>query len=271
MLVPAAVRVKLRALRALNEDEAITAFARRLLEDQTSPSVLQAAAEIDGADRLKLLDKAVTERKKNASETEPPTLDDLNWSYAEALSAAGRVQEALRLAAGVIDRTRASIAALEGLPEPDPRRSRLVTLRDDLVPRAESFQRMWAAAGDYDRALLSISMAQENATDDPGASTAKYEVQRAEIYAKTGKPDLELESWAKAFAARMDARTRDRIRERAPKVGKTAEEVFARAREIRTRNAVAIGRFTLKTLDGRRIALGSARSKVLLVNFFFPT
>ncbi len=210
-----AVQLKIRALQAQKNDAAVREIAEQLLERETSPYVLEAAATFARADTLRLLDKAIVERSKNTSRTASPTLSDLHWEYAKRL-----VED-----------------------------------------------------GEYEKALDRVAVAEQTGEDPPLEAVAAYAKLRADIYAKMGRSDLELDSYTKAFAARMDPATRDRIRELAVRNGKKPEGAFARARELRGQNAVAITTFELKGTDGAPVTLARvrAKAKVTLVNFFFPT
>jgi tetratricopeptide (TPR) repeat protein len=268
-----AIRAKLLALRAQKKDDAIKELGRKILESETDPVLLQSAAQADKADSLKLLDKAIAERKKNPSPTASPTLSDLTWSYAQSLGQAGRKDEAFKLYMETVEEAKKNIAELEALPKEDPKRAPLTMLRMNLGSRYQTLAKLLADAGDYQKALDYVDLSQQSGGDEPLGGTARYEEVRAGIYAKMGKPELELESYAKSFAVRMDIKTRDKIREVATKNGKKPDEVLERARQIRKQNAVTIKGFELKTLDGPVVTLDSIRSKAkaTLVNFFFPT
>jgi tetratricopeptide (TPR) repeat protein len=268
-----ALRLKFSALRAQKKDDAVRDLVQKLLESETDPAVLQSAASYSPSDSVKLLEKAIAERQKNPAALASPTLSDLRWSYALSLTQSGRRAEGLNLSTQVLEETKKTIADLQALPKDDPNRSRLTMLQMTIGGRYQSIANSLAAAGDYQKALDYIALAEQSMSDNPLQGAERYEDLRANIYAKMGRRDLELESYAKSFAARMDPKIQDKIRDLAAKNDKKPEEVFARAREIRKENAKAISPFELKTLDGQTVTLDSmrAKAKVILVNFFFPT
>jgi hypothetical protein len=123
---------KFAALEAQKNDEGIRALGQKILKTETSPYLLENAAQCDKVDGLQLLDKAITERSKHPETTEQPTLADLRWSYARSLAQAGRKDESLKLAIAVIGETTEGIAKLEELPADDSKRSRLEFLQETL-------------------------------------------------------------------------------------------------------------------------------------------
>jgi tetratricopeptide (TPR) repeat protein len=267
----AAIRAKLAAYRNAKDNTAASAFGLKLLETETSPSLLEVAALFDKVNGPKLFEKAIAERAKDTDTMAAPRLDVLRWEYAQILIGVGRRDEALKLALEVVDETKKSLADLDALPNEDARQQRRAVLQSILRSRCTSVAAMLSTAGQYQRALDYIQFAEEGAPDLARESVSDYEAVRARIYGKMGKPDLELDSYARAFSARMDIETRDLIRGLSAKLGRSPDEAFARARELRTKRATPIKGFELKTLDGPTATLESLRAKVTLVNFFFPT
>ncbi len=269
-----AIRAKFGALKAQKKDGEISRLALKLLETERDPTILHVAADADEADSLKLLEKAVAERKKLSTPLGLSSdLDDLTWSYAQALGRAGRKDEAMKLSLEAVEQSTKAVAQAEALPSASPGRSiRILMANRSLGSRYQGMANLLADAGEYDKALDYVALLERTPSEDsPPERRAQCEDLRARIYAKMGKPDLELESYAKSFAASMETKTRDKIRELAQKNGKKPEDIFARARGIRNENAQAIKPFELKTLDGQTIALGSLQASAILVNFFFPT
>ena len=265
-----ATQTKYRALRELKRDDAIKKFSNTLLESEASPSILSAAAEEDEANAVRLLEKAIAERSKKEDKTAAPTLDNLRWDYAEALNDAGRKEEGVKLMQEVLEETRTAIADLEALPKDDPKRARERRLQSALGFRYEMLGRTFEKNGDYDKALEYVGMAEKHAAN-PLERKSGFELRRAGIYQKMGKPELEFESYVKAFAARMDKPNREKLLAAAEKNRVSEKEAYDRARKARRATAAAIEGFELKTLEGETRTLASFRSKVTLLNFFFPT
>jgi hypothetical protein len=69
----------------------------------------------------------------------------------------------------------------------------------------------------------------------------------------------------------MDQTTRDKIATLAQKTERIPDDFYARAREIRNRDARPIYPFDLVTDTGGRMRLADIKAKVILVNLFFPT
>jgi tetratricopeptide (TPR) repeat protein len=268
-----ALTSKLMTLQRLKRDDEIKALCARLLDTETNVSVLQAAARYDRANGVKLLEKAIAERRKNESATAAPTLDDLRWSYADALEAAGRKEEAKKLSEELMAESTKAIAELEALPRTDPKRSRLSMLRMTLTQRYTTMSTQATSAGQLDKALEYIDLAEQASGPGGLRSPDRFWTTRAGIYAKAGKVDLELDAYVQAFAYGLDVKTRDKIIEVSGKLGKDPEAAYARARELRAGNAKPVFVFDLKTLEGEAITLDGLRkdAKVTLVNFFFPT
>lgn len=259
---------KIEVLKAQKKDDAVKALAQKLLETETEPLVLRDVAWVVGSDDgPKFFEKAIAERKKNPAGS--PSLGDITTSYALTLIRWGRKDEGIKLAREAVDEMTKEIADLEVLPVADPRHAQLRSLPRDAAFRCQEMANMFADAGDYQKALKCADLIER--ARDPADPALRYDDLRAGIYAKMGKPELVLEVYAKSFAANMDVRTRDRIRELAAKNGRTPEEIFDRARQIRKANARAIKAFELKTVDGEMIALHSLKAKAVLVTFFFPT
>ena len=259
------------ALRSQKNEKGMEELGRKILESETSPSLLQSAAASDRANSLKLLEKAIAERQKDPSPTAAPALIDLRWAYAQSLGRTDRKDEALKLSLEVIEAAKKNAAELESLPSEDPQRRRLESARRVLRDRYQTISNMFSSAGQYETALKYLSVFEESAGDNALEGRAGLEQQRAEIYAKMGKPELQMESYARSFAARMDIAMRDKIVKLAGELGKDPEAVFERARGIRKESAAPIKAFELKTAEGLVVTLDSVKSKVTLVNFFFPT
>jgi peroxiredoxin len=122
----------------------------------------------------------------------------------------------------------------------------------------------------HDRALEYVALAEQfvgNSVELLGV----IEPFRARILAEAGKLEPALASYVRSFAMTMNAKTDEAIRDLSKKLGKDPEEAYRAAREMRSRNAVAIPGFELKTLDGKTVTLDSLRSKATLVNFFYPS
>jgi hypothetical protein len=248
------------ALEAQKNDEDIRALGQQILKTETSPYLLENAAQCDKADGLQLLDKAIAERSKHLETTEQPTLADLRWSYARSLAQAGRKEESLKLAIAVIGETTEGIAKLEELPADAPKRSRLEFLQETLSDRYEEFVRWCADAGQRELALQYLSR-QEQVPSPQGRSNV--ENSRADVYEKLGKPDLALDCLVRAFAERMDQTTRDKIATLAQKTERIPDDFYARAREIRNRDARPIYPFCSCRFPGqglRRAATTPART-----------
>jgi tetratricopeptide (TPR) repeat protein len=265
-----AVTTKYRALTQLKRDEAVKGFSRSLLESESNPSILSAAAERDAANARLLLEKAIVERGKKEDKNASPTLDTLRWNYAEAINDAGRKDEAVKLMRDILEETRKAIADLEALPKDDPARSRERRLRSVLGFRFESLSRTLEKNGDFEGAIQAIAAAEKHAAN-PLERKSSWELRRAGIYQKMGKPDLEFESHVRAFAARMDKPNREKLLASGEKNRVSEKEAYDRARKVRRETASAIAPFELKTLEGETRTLASFRSKVTLLNFFFPT
>jgi tetratricopeptide (TPR) repeat protein len=265
-----AISAKFAALRAQKKDEAVKELQEKLLETETSPAVLQAAAQGAGPVGARLFEKAIAERGKDPSPTASPTLDSLRWSYATSLRTAGRNDEALKLSLEIVEENRKAIAEIEALPKDDPKRKQLTLLKMNLGSRYSSLGSALANAGEYQKALDYVTLSEQGA-DNPLEGTAGYATRRAVIYAKMGKPDLELDCYVQGFAARMDFATRDKIRDLSKKADKNPDEAYTRARELRAKNALDVKGFELKTLDGGTATLDSLKRKATIVNFFFPT
>ena len=259
---------KIAVLKAQKKDDAAKALARKVLETETEPLVLRDVALVVGPDDgPRFLEKAIAERRKNPAGS--PSLGDITKRHAQMLIRWGRKDEGIKLAREAVDQSTKEAADLEVLPAADPRRAQLRSLRRDVAMRCQALADLFADAGDYQKALECVDLVER--AGDPADPALRYDDLRAGIYAKMGKPELELEVFAKSFAASMDIRTRDKIRELAAKNGRTPEEIFDRARQIRKANARAIKPFELKTVDGEMIALHSLKAKAVLVTFFFPT
>ncbi len=174
-------------------------------------------------------------------------------------------------APAIIERTRARQPNGEAPAADNRARAQRLAQRRLLVTRSETLARWYRDAGDAERALAYLNLAQQSSDDDAREITAHYEPLRGAIYARAGKRDLALASYVQAFATSMDVETRDRIRDLAALTGAKPQELFDRARAIRVKNATAIKAFELKTPDGGTIALDSLQAKAIVLNFFFPT
>ncbi len=263
-----AYRMKLTVLR---READIRALAQKLLDAETDPGILRMAAQMDEADSVKLLEKALAERAKIAEPARAAAFENLDWLHVEALYRAGRSDEAIMRAPAIIERTRARQPNGEAPAADNRARAQRLAQRRLLVTRSETLARWYRDAGDAERALAYLNLAQQSSDDDAREITAHYEPLRAAIYVRAGKRDLALESYVQAFAASMDVETRDRIRDLAALTGAKPQELFDRARAIRVKNATAIKAFELKTPDGGTIALDSLQAKAIVLNFFFPT
>jgi tetratricopeptide (TPR) repeat protein len=267
----AAVRAKFQSLRALKREDEVKAFGAKLLETETSPAVLQSAAsQADPDTGLKLIEKAIAERSKTPDSGPAPTLDALRWEYGQGLNRAGRKDDALKVMQESLEQSTKAIAELEALPKDDPKRGRVSMLRMLLGGRYLTLVTISSLNGNHEKALEYVALAEKNA-ENPLENTSRFETLRAGIYEKMGKPDLQLESWVRAFASRMDTASRDKLLAAAAAAGVSSDEAYERARKVRRQTALAISAFELKTPDGKTAALESLRGKVTLLNFFFPT
>jgi hypothetical protein len=268
---PAAIRAKFAAYRNAKDNAGFAAFVLKIQETETSPALLEIAALNDQESAPKLLEKAISERRKNPDAAAAPTLDTLRSDYALILDRVGRRDEALRLSVEMKEETKKSLAELDALPRDDSRQQRRALLQLKLGRRCTNVAAMLSAAGKHQRALDYIALAEQCTPADERDFVSDYETQRAGIFAKMGKPALELDSRVAAFSARMEVATRDKIRDLSEKLGRSPDEAFARARELRAKRATPVRGFELKTPEGTTVTLDSLRAKVTLVNFFFPT
>lgn len=262
---------KFSILRVQKKTGEIHVLAQRILDEESDPAILVNAATMDQELAAKLFEKAIAERQKDENAVRPPTMDDIRWQYGQSLISAGRKDEGLKLAQSVLDAAAKDIAATEALPADDPQRRRAELLRRTLSSRSQTLSATLAAAGDYQKAIEYLDL---SAPKDPMSaleSRPSIEMRRAEIYQKMRKPDLQMDCYAKAYAARMDESTRNRILELAKKTGRNPEKVFALARKMRKADALPIKPFELKSIEGKVTTLASVKSKVTLINFFFPT
>jgi len=262
---------KFMSLAAQKKTDEIHSLAQKVLDTETDPSLLVTLAMADKEFSAKLFEKAIAERIKDSNATASPTLEDLRWQYGQNLIRMGRKDEGLKLSLDVLEASKKAIAAAQALPANDPQKRRAEMLRRTLGSRYQSLSRVMAEAGDYPKALDYLDLSVP--TDPMGAfeSRPSLEMMRADIYQKMGKPDLQMESYTKAYAARMDASTRDKITDLAKKTGSAPEKAFARARKMRKNSATPIKPFELKSIEGKVTTLASVKSKVTLINFFFPT
>jgi tetratricopeptide (TPR) repeat protein len=187
------------------------------------------------------------------------------------LKDAGRVDEALKIWTELVDVNKQQITTLEALPKGDPKRIQLSRARMTIGNRYTQLATFFTDRKEYDRALEYVKLAEEAGGYNPLEATASSANRRADVYAKAGKPDLEIDQRIHSLAARLDPKARDKILPLLEKTGTTLEAALARAGEIRKANAVAVKGFELKALDGRTVTLDAVRSNVTLVNFFFPT
>jgi len=266
-----AIRAKFAAYRDAKDEAGASSLALKMLETETNPAMLEAAAQNDKMNGPKLMEKAIAERAKNADVAAAPTLDSLRWSYARVLGNAGRHDEGLTLLLQIVEETKKALADLDALPKDDPKQRQRGPLVSSRLRGYTDLAYMLSAAGQYQRALDYVELSEQADAGDPLEKVTRYESRRAGIYGKMGKPDLELESYVRLFSVRMEMATRDLIRDLSAKLGKRPEEAYARAREIRTKRATPLKGFELKTLEGPTATLDSLRAKVTLVNFFFPT
>lgn len=265
-----AYSVKFMVLGPKKKDQ-VSKLGLKILETETSPALLRMAAESDLEHSLKLYEKAMQERAKNPSPTAQPTMVNLRWDYALRLERAGLKDEALKNALEVIEAAKKNIAELEALPKGDPKRRTLDSLHETMTGRFETLADLYSDLKDYQQALDCLDLAEQNKNDNTLQGRSYICGRRADLYTKMGKPDLAFENYAQTYAASMDRVTRDKIIDLAKKNGKQPGEIFARARQIRGQGAVPIKEFELKTVEGPAATLGSLKSKVTLVNFFYPT
>ncbi len=266
-----AYSMKFYLLENLKKNDELDKLGLKLLESENDPALLQLAAQYDKANSVKLLEKAMAERRKDASATAPPLIEDLQWSLAQSLKSEGRKDEALRLSLEAIDAAQKRIAETEALPQDNPQRGSLNLMRRSLLSRYQALSGMLAEAGLYQRALEYLDLSAEDSGGNVLGGLSALELKRAGIYEKMGDTELQMDSYTRAFAARVEWSTQTKILELAKKTGADENLIFTRARELRKKTSVPTRPFELKTMDGQAESLDSLKSKVTLVNFFFPT
>ena len=263
---------KIQALRTQKNEAAIHELGLNILKIETNPHLLSTIAQHDRKNNLKLLEKAMAERARiPASAAGQPVMMELRWQYALGVAGTGRMDEALRPASQVLDAYEKEIAGLEARAAEDRIQTTLFGMHVFVAQKYWTISNLCGNAGQFDKALEFLKISESHLGGNRAELRAWVEQLRAAIYAKMGKPDLELESYMKAFAVRMDSKVRDRIVELAAGIGKKPEEIFLRARQLRKESAVPITAFTLKTFEGSVATLDSIKSKATLLNFFFPT
>jgi tetratricopeptide (TPR) repeat protein len=262
---------KFVSLRSQKKTEELHALATKLLETESEPSLLILAATADKELSVPLFEKAIAERGKNPNATAAPTAEDLRWQYGQALIGSGRKEEGLKMSQEVLEASLKSLEAAEALPPGAAERRVAASRRRTMMTRYQSLSRILAQAGDHPKALeyLDLSVSKDPMT--ALESRSGIESQRADIYRQMGKPDLQMESYVRAYAARIDATTREKIEALARSTGSKPEKAFDRARKLRKDGALPIVPFELKSVEGKVTKLSSVKSKVTLINFFFPT
>jgi tetratricopeptide (TPR) repeat protein len=267
-----ALSAKIMNLMAQKKTAELHALAQKVLDTETDALTLMSATIADRDLADKLFEKALVERAKDPSATAAPSLDDIRWQHAQALlRIPARKADGLKMSQDVLDAANKAIADAGKLPAEDPARRRAEAMKRTMASRYQSLSRTMSDAGDYDKALQYLDLSIPK--DPMGAleSRSSNEMLRADIYAKMKKPDLQMECYAKAYAARMDKSTADKIAELAKTTGANTDKVYARARKLRKEGATPIKPFELKSIEGKMTTIASVKGKVTLVNFFFPT
>jgi hypothetical protein len=109
-----AFSTKLTVLGQRTDEEAIGRLVSRILEQETSASLLQNAARAtSGAHAVALYSKAISERRRNGDRSAGPTLDALGWAYMNALKQVGRKEEALAAGLEAVELGRKTLAEAE--------------------------------------------------------------------------------------------------------------------------------------------------------------
>jgi tetratricopeptide (TPR) repeat protein len=239
----------------------------KILSSESDPGLLANAAEFDKDRSLKLLEKAIAERAKNAETDAFPRLEDLHADHARKLSELGKKDEAVKEAARALELAEARVSAIEALPKDDPKRRNLESMKQGLARPRRDLASLLAETGEPEKALSQLARADQVGSD----IRPSIEGLRARVYENMAKPDLALESYIRLYSYAMSASTYEKIRNVSPKSGKSADEAVRRARELRNGAAQPFEPFELKTAEGTPTSLKSIRGKVTLVSFFFPT
>jgi peroxiredoxin len=265
-----AFSTKLTVLGQRKDDGGISRLVSRILEEETSVSLLENAARAtSGAHAVALYSKAISERRKNSDRSAGPTLEGLGWGYMNALKQVGRNEEALAAGLEALELKRQALAEAEALGK-DYRGPSVKNLRMSLSDRCMAISFLLSDMKQHDRALEYVALA-ESLAGNSVELLGVIEPYRARILADMGEFGPALASYVKSFAVNMNAKTDAAIRDLSKKLARDPEEAYRAARAMRSRNAVAIPAFELKTLDGRTVTLASLRSKATLVNFFYPS
>jgi tetratricopeptide (TPR) repeat protein len=246
----------------------------KVLDTESDPGLLQTAAEHDREHSSQLLEKAITERRKNPGlETDPdPYLDELHLTYSRKLNEQGKKDEAVQHAALAIELGSARLAELEALPRDDPKRRRAEGLRVALARAYMNLASLRFEIGAPDKGLEALGES-EKLLEGLSAARAlrpSLEETRGKIQAGMHKTEEALESYARAYALQMSPAIRARIREIASNSAKPADVWFNRARELRDASAEPFSGFELNTCDGKPASFAALKGKATLVNFFFP-
>ncbi len=258
---------KIKVLQAQKKGEAAKALAEKLLTTETEPLVLRDVGWAAGPEHgFRFMEKAIAERRKHPDGT--PSLGDLAWNRAQMTFRWGGKDDGIALAHEAVDRATEEITDLEAMTVADPASTRITSQRRALSSRCQDMAALFANQADYQKALECVALAERA---EGAVTSGRYAALRAGIYAKIGNTDQQMEALAKSFAADMNVTTRAAIVDIAAKTGRKPEDIFERAREIRTANAEVMKPFALKDENGKTIALESLHAKAVLVDFFFPT
>lgn len=253
------------------EEERVGELAQEVLDSVTEPMVLRTAARFDRKRAVKLLEKAVSELARNASLDRKALESNLRLELAQALWDEKQYERAVVEITRLIEGAGKEVAELRALPEKDPKRRGLLIQEGHLAYYYLERSQYLKSAGRPERALDDLVKAEPllSASED---QRSQLEKQRARIYETMGEISKALEGYTRAYALRMDARLHKKIEEVALKAGAKPETIMTRARELRIAQAQPFKKFEpLRAVDGEVRSFDELRSKVTLVNFFFPT
>jgi tetratricopeptide (TPR) repeat protein len=194
---------KLNALRAQKNEGAIGELGQKVLEIETNPRLLYTIAQQGIKNSLNMLEKAIAERaKKSGSTAGQPSMMELRWQYGLSIARTGRMDEGFRLCSQVLDANEKEIANMETLAANDAGRRGLDGAHWMLSGKYWTISDLFKKAGQFDKALEFLRLSEPHLGGNRTELRAWVEQLRAGIYAKIGKPDLELESYMNSFAVR---------------------------------------------------------------------
>jgi hypothetical protein len=272
-----AYAIKFNSLRTRENPKEIHELAQKILRKEIMPEILLLAANADPSNELKLIEKAIAERRKNQPmEFVNFSLEDLQMSYAESLLRNEQQEKAIKLVMDLVNTDKDKIPGIKPLSTESPCNSKLdVGVAGGISRRLQKAAKIFSDAGKYLQAIDSLTFSKQAASKelllDRQQKSSELDLLQAAIYEKIGKPDLQMESYLRAFAARMKPETAERIRELARKTGMDSDNIFERARALRVENAGFIKEFLLKRYDSSSLSLNSLKSRVVLITIFDPT